>query len=150
MNTPNDAPQPLAYEPCTCARVRRAARVVTKLYDARLAPLGIGIAQFGLLMAVRTETGATVSALAEALGADRTTVTRNLAPLSRAGHVAVAAGPDRRSRAVRLTPQGRALLRAAVPLWREAQAAVEAALGPRRTEALHRRLDEALDRLPRS
>ena len=68
------------------------------------------------------------------LAMDRTTLTANLKPLERRGlvKVAVDAG-DKRSRRLRLTPAGRALLAEAVPLWKRTQAAVEgivAGFGP--------------------
>jgi DNA-binding MarR family transcriptional regulator len=57
---------------------------------------------------------------------DRTTLTANLKPLERRGLVAIAAGPtDKRSRLLALTPAGRSLLAAALPLWERTQAEVE-------------------------
>ena len=55
---------------------------------------------------------------------DRTTLTANLKPLLRRGLVEMRVDEaDRRSRRLMLTPAGRALLAAALPLWEEAQAA---------------------------
>ena len=39
---------------CACANLRRAARVITRLYDAALRPSGLSVAQFTLLQALNT------------------------------------------------------------------------------------------------
>jgi DNA-binding MarR family transcriptional regulator len=49
---------------------------------------------------------------------DRTTLTANLKPLERRGAVEITVDPaDRRGRMLTLTEAGRALLRAAMPIW---------------------------------
>lgn len=134
--------------PCTVYRLRMAARRATRLYDRLLAPCGLGIAQFGVLQTLRAQPGATVTDLAAALDMDRTTLTRNLTPLVRSGLVALKPGPDRRSRAVLITDAGLARLEDAMPLWREAQAAVRAAIGSDAVKRLHAELDAILTSLP--
>lgn len=78
----------------------------------------------------------TISRLAEHIVAERTTLTRNLAVLERQGLLRIADGEDRRERYVRITPQGEAALEAALPLWRQAQAAMEQSLGPEQLQSL--------------
>jgi len=79
---------------------------------------------------------------------DPTTLTRNLRPLERQELIRLAADPrDRRSRRLRLTDQGRALLTEARPAWIEAQRHIEDALGPSAAPALHAALDHMLERL---
>jgi DNA-binding MarR family transcriptional regulator len=125
-----------------------AARRATRLYDRFLAPAGLGIAQFGLLQVLSMKGGGSVTSLAAALDMDRTTMTRNLAPLVREGLVELRAGTDRRSRGVMITAVGRDALKGAVPLWRAAQAAVRDSLGVKEVERLHALLDDALSKLP--
>ncbi len=134
--------------PCTVYRLRMAARRATRLYDRHLAPAGLGIAQFGLLQVISLRGGATVTHVAEALDMDRTTLTRNLTPLVREGLVETGAGRDRRSRAIAITAAGEAKLARALPLWREAQAAVRKSLGEVEVGQLHALLDAAMHRLP--
>ena len=136
--------------PCTVYRLRMATRRATRLYDACLAPCGLGIAQFGLLHILRSHPGASVTTLAEALDTDRTTMTRNLAPLAKAGLVQLGPGPDKRTRAVVLTASGQAVLERAYPLWRQAQSRVREVLGKERVDALHAMLDAATAELPDS
>ncbi|MFN4091028.1 MAG: MarR family winged helix-turn-helix transcriptional regulator [Alphaproteobacteria bacterium] len=127
---------------CTCFKLRRATRRVTQIYDRHLHPTGLRITQFGLLARLRAAP-LHMTELADRMGMDRTTLTRNLRPLERLGYVAVDPGEDRRTRTVAITPVGRLALSAAAPRWREAQAAVREALGPTLTEALHGLLDRA-------
>lgn len=134
--------------PCTVYRLRMAARRATRLYDRHLAPSGLGIAQFGLLQTLSMRGVSTVTDLAAVLDMDRTTLTRNLTPLVRQGLVGLGAGRDRRSRAVVITEAGKLKLKQALPLWREAQGAVRAAMGANSVERLHALLDAAMVQLP--
>lgn len=113
---------------CTCYRLRKATRRVTAAYDEALAPLGLTATQMSVL-AVASGGRRTVSALAEALGMDVSTLSRTLSPLVRRGVVALRPGTDRRRREVELTPAGRDLAACVAPAWRQAQARVERALG---------------------
>jgi len=94
---------------------------MTALYDDALAKSGIKITQFSLLRAVERNEPASVTALAEDLDLDRTTLARNLNPLERDGLIEVAAGRDRRVTEVRLTAMGRKAIAKALPLWQKAQ-----------------------------
>lgn len=109
---------------CVCYNARKVARAVTRLYDDMLRPSGLRATQLTLLMVIDALGEPSITALAEQLVMDRTTLTRDLRPLEVAGWVAVAPGRDRRTRIVRLTPAGGATLRDALPLWRAAQAAL--------------------------
>lgn len=144
---PYGKPEPPSL-PCTVYRLRMAARRATRLYDKHLAPAGLGIAQFGLLQMLCARGGETVTSLAQALDLERTTLTRNLTPLIRQGFVDLKSGPDRRSRAVNITPAGRIKAQAAVALWRNAQMAVRDALGTDAVEKLHDLLDDTVEKLP--
>ena len=80
--------------PCGCANLRRAARVITRLYDAALRPSGLGVAQFTLLQALNTAPGMSQKQLASLLEIDSTTLTRTLEPLRRAGWLRSPEGTD--------------------------------------------------------
>src|SRR5690606_9521355 len=58
--------------PCTCFKLRRAARRVTQVYDRHLQPTGLRITQFGLLARLRGGPLG-MTQLAERMGMDRTT-----------------------------------------------------------------------------
>ena len=121
---------------CACYNIRKAARLVTQLYDTVMEPSGLLGTQFVLMAAVGRARAANVTRLAQAIGMDRTTLTRNLRLLERQGFIEMDAGLDRRTHIVRLTEQGRQALEAALPLWRRAQEMVISRFGQERTNAL--------------
>jgi DNA-binding MarR family transcriptional regulator len=133
---------------CTCGRLRMASRRVSRIYDRHLAPAGVGIAQFGLLATILSNDGASVTTLAAILEMERTTLTRNLQPLEREGLLRIDQGADQRTRAVRITDAGRAVLKKGRPLWLEAQRAIETSLGPQHLAALHECLGITLELVP--
>jgi DNA-binding MarR family transcriptional regulator len=132
----------MPLQTCTCARIRRAARVLTRIYDDALAPTGLTTAQFSLLRTLERLGPVSISALAEATGHERSTLGRNLRLLEQAGHVALGGGRDQRARIVSLSAGGSAALLRAEPLWTEVEARVEAELGGERRRALVALLDE--------
>lgn len=132
---------------CTCLNLRRITRRVTQRFDEWLAPAGLRCTQFSLLGMLHAPGDVSVSALAEKLDIDRTTLTRNLQLLSDRRLVSIADGPDARSRTVMLTPQGRQTFARALPLWRKAQDEVNARLGDQDVARLHDALQRSLRRL---
>lgn len=109
-----------------CLHVQRAARAIARRYDEALRPTQLTSGQFSLLMSFNRLEAPTIGKVAALLAMDRTTLTANLKPLERRGLVKVTVGDaDRRSRLMILTPAGRAILGAAVPLWKRAQSAAE-------------------------
>lgn len=131
---------------CTGATVRRLARRLTAFYEHHLRAVGVTLPQYSLL-AHLSDRPQSLRALALCLETDRTTLTRNLAPLQARGWVAQTAGADARQRLLVLTPAGRSARREARAIWKKAQAALEDTLGPPLVAQLHARLDEALARL---
>ena len=126
---------------CLCLHTQRAVRVLARQFDRAFQPLGLTNQQFSLMMALNRPEPPTLSALAAFLAVDRTTLTAALKPLERRGLVAALPNrADRRSKLLRLTPEGEALLRHAVPIWKRAHAKLEAAL-PSSPDALRRALD---------
>ena len=121
---------------CACANLRKAARVVTQLFDEALAPSGLRATQFTLLVTSRLMGESTINELAERMAMDRTTLSRNLKPLVRNALLEVRPGEDGRTRLVRITPAGEQALDEAYPLWQQAQQETVSALGEERYEAL--------------
>jgi DNA-binding MarR family transcriptional regulator len=117
---------------CTCNKLRRSARILSSLYDEALAGSGFTVAQFSLLRMLQRAGPCSLTAFGEATGYDRTTLNRTLAPLEKAGFVACTCGTDKRERIVEVTAAARTAMRKAQPLWKEAQAKVDAALGGER------------------
>lgn len=124
--TPSD---PLSQGACTCFNLRRATRAVTQFYDAALDPAGLRSTQYTMLSLVTSAGPVAMRQLAERLGMDRTTLTRNLRPLESRGLIRIGPGEDRRARLVGITPAGRKALDRARPYWKKAQADLVARLG---------------------
>ncbi len=137
---------------CVCLRLRKAARRMTRHYDAHLAPSGLTIGQFGFLAGLHraqiSKPGLSLTALAGYAGMDPTTLNRSLKPLVVAGLIDNVRDPhDRRARLVFLTPAGRSRLAEAMPLWQRAEAEMIGQVGRDAVVALNRMLDLAHDRL---
>lgn len=131
---------------CIAQALRRAARKVTRRYEEALRPVGLTMGQFSTLAALARPDPVALTVLAEQLGMDRTTLTRDLAPLERRGLVASSPSKeDRRVRGIALTDAGRSCLEKAAPLWRAAQAES----GRRLAHAEWAAIREDLDRLSR-
>jgi DNA-binding MarR family transcriptional regulator len=135
-------------EGCACTAVRRTARSMTRAYDDAIRPSGLRVTQFSLLVAADPGCGALkLSEIADILGLERTTVTRDLRPLEKRGLVTVESGQDRRARIVRVTDAGRRTMTDAMPRWRAAQAKLLAGDAadswPRIAEGLGRLADAA-------
>ncbi len=114
---------------CLCLHVQRAARALARRFDEALRPLGLTNGQFSLLMSLNRPEPPDMASVASLLAMDRTTLTAALKPLMRRGLVKVVTNPsDRRGRRLKLTPQGRTLLVAAVPVWEHTTMEVEALL----------------------
>jgi len=113
---------------CLCERLRRATRVVTRLYDDALRPLDLRITQFSLLTVLAKNDELRIRDLATGVLIDETAVLRNLRPLIDRGLVAVKPGADRRERYAALTSEGRDVVARAAPLWKAAQKHLKARL----------------------
>ena len=129
-------------ENCMCHRTRMAARAVTRLYDNTLRPVGLRATQLAILVAAGGEDVVSIAALAQFMGMDRSTLTRNLAPLEREDLIRIGIEGWRRSRTVEVTKQGRARLREALPLWEKAQETLRRKLGVQRWTGIRSDLDD--------
>ena len=131
-------------ENCLCNRTRMASRAVTRLYDEMLRPVGLRATQLAVLVAVGSREAVSITALAKIMGMDRSTLTRNLAPLKREGLIRVGNEGWRRSRTVEITKTGRAQLREASSLWEDAQNALRRKLGVRKWAVIRADLDDLI------
>jgi len=118
--------------PCVCAKVRRASRTLTALYDDALAPCGLTTPQLTLLSTLAKRGPLSISKFAERTGHDRSTLNRSIRPLVEAGHIRAVQGSDRRETVLELGPSGEAAIARCTPHWETAQARVADALGANR------------------
>jgi DNA-binding MarR family transcriptional regulator len=124
-----DATDYMAAAGCFCMASREAARKITRLYDSSMQESGVRITQFTILSQLMLRGEMPIGKLAGILGMERTTLTRNFAPLETEKWIAVRAGDDPRARMIAITAPGRAAVRRAFPYWAKAQAHVGKLLG---------------------
>lgn len=132
--------------PCTCFHLRRASRLATQIYDHELAAVALSLNQYSILRRAERQPRR-LGELADELGMDRTTLTRNLKPLMQAALLQETRGEDARQRLIGITGTGRARLLAARPHWQKAQRRIDDAFGHENVAQLHAALMALGDRL---
>jgi DNA-binding MarR family transcriptional regulator len=131
---------------CTCFKLRKLTRAMSRLYDQHLATVGLKTTQYSVL-ANAARAALPVAELADLLGVERTTLTRNLKPLVDAGWLQLNPGADSRQRIVTITADGRAKVEQAYVAWRRAQTEFETLMGRDTVRALHQQLQSTMDQL---
>ncbi len=114
---------------CCCFNLRKTTRAVTQFFDRHLEPADIRATQFTLLLTLTSASGKTLTEMAEGLVMDRTTLTRNLKPLEKAGFITTVKLSDRRTKGYALTEKGQETIEKGVPLWEKAQLHIVEQLG---------------------
>jgi DNA-binding MarR family transcriptional regulator len=114
---------------CAAGTLRRATRSITRVYDKRLAAIGLTTTQFSILRSLAAaDVPMALSELAEEQVFERTSLYRALTPLCRQRLILIKAGHGRAKLAA-LTPLGVKRVAAALPCWQEAQDAFVAQFG---------------------
>lgn len=131
---------------CTGARLRKVTRRVTAFYEHHMRASGLKLTQYSLLTQL-SEEPQSLTALADRMEIDRTTLTRTLQPLIDQGAIVASAGADARQRLIALTKAGVRMRAEARKQWRLAQLALEQHLDRDFVARLHDQLELALKRL---
>jgi DNA-binding MarR family transcriptional regulator len=121
---------------CIATRLRMADRVITKVYDDALRPLGLKVTQMSMLVVAEDRGLIRQSEVGAELRLDDSTLSRNLDRMRANGWLVEVAGDDARVHSYRLTEAGRTLLDKAIPAWRGAQAEARRLLGDAGVQAL--------------
>jgi DNA-binding MarR family transcriptional regulator len=135
---------------CVCTSLRMATRSVNRLYDRALSQVGLRVTGYSIMSRLAEEGPLTVSELARRLAMERTTCTREVAPLVKSGFVETTTGSDRRRRLLGLTDRGARKRAEAYPLWERVQRMVADEFGDAEVADLLvrlRRLREGSDHL---
>lgn len=114
---------------CLATRVRQLSRIVTRIYDDAMRPLGITASQYTLLAQLAARDGITAVEIGHVLDIEKSTLSRNLKRLLALGHIVMDPPAGRRGRGLHLAAAGRDVLKKAYPIWRAAQERTSAALG---------------------
>lgn len=133
-----------AAKNCAAHQIRIAARQITRFFDAKMRTAGLGIEQFNLLTEIAASKDDSLTAIAKSACIEKSTLTRNLQALEKAGLVEIATyGTKSRRRLVWLTEKGVLALEKAIPAWRSANAILARAVDidlPKKLAAQSRRI----------
>jgi DNA-binding MarR family transcriptional regulator len=106
---------------CPAYNLAKALKATMRVFEEELRPAGVTSTQFGVLVNVAVAQPITSNGLAERLGSDPSTVSRNMENLEERNLVTAKPGADRRTRLYRLTDDGWEALNQAVPRWKAAR-----------------------------
>ncbi len=128
---------------CLATRVRQLSRIVTRVYDDAMRPLGITASQYTLLAQLASRDGITAVEIGHDLDIEKSTLSRNLKRLLALGHIIMDPPAGRRGRGLHLTPKGQAILKDAFPVWQDAQKRTITVMGPESRAVLDGLLTQA-------
>lgn len=102
---------------CVARRLRQVTRTVTRLYDEALRPHGLTVNQLNILAVIISEKQIRPGQLAEALGMEKSTVSRTIDRMVGKGWLKVTPGQDSRTQLLTVTAKGHQLLLTVTPIW---------------------------------
>lgn len=113
---------------CVSYNLRKSSHIISRIYAKEMADAPIQGPLFSLLATIHKLGPGSITAVANDLGLDRTTLTRNLKALAARGLIEVRQVNANRKE-IRLRPRGRTALRRSLDCWRQAQRRVVKELG---------------------
>ncbi len=128
---------------CLATRVRQLSRIITRVYDDAMRPLGITASQYTLLAQLAARDSITAVEIGHELDIEKSTLSRNLKRLLALGHILMDPPAGRRGRGLHLTPKGQAILKDAFPIWQDAQTRAVSAMGAESRNVLDGLLSQA-------
>jgi DNA-binding MarR family transcriptional regulator len=128
---------------CLATRVRQLSRIITRVYDDAMRPLGITASQYTLLAQLAARDSITAVEIGHELDIEKSTLSRNLKRLLVLGHIIMDPPAGRRGRGLHLTPKGQAILKDAFPIWQDAQTRAVSAMGAESRNVLDGLLSQA-------
>jgi len=114
---------------CVAVRVRLLNRVITKLYDDALRPMGLKASQLNILVVTAKLGLARPAKVCQILQLDASTLSRNVDRMRAHGWLEIVPEQDARAQPFRLRPPGQRLIEKAFPAWEAAQRKAERLLG---------------------
>lgn len=114
---------------CLASRVRQLSRIVTRVYDDAMRPLGITASQFTLLTQLGQQDGITAVEIGYTLDIEKSTLSRNLKRLLALNLIDMEPPAGRRGRGLHLTPKGQVMIKDGFPVWKEAQSRAAGLMG---------------------
>ena len=133
---------------CLATRVRQLSRIITRVYDDAMRPLGITASQYTLLAQLAARDAITAVEIGHELDIEKSTLSRNLKRLLALGHISMDPPAGRRGRGLHLTPKGQAILKDAFPVWQDAQKRAFTVMGAESRNTLDNLLHQAEKLVP--
>ncbi len=115
---------------CIATRVRQLSRIITRVYDDAMRPLGITASQFTLLTQLASRDGITAVEIGGGLDIEKSTLSRNLKRMLALNLITMDPPAGRRGRGLHLTPKGQSVIKEAYPVWLSAQQRSVGMMGP--------------------
>jgi len=109
---------------CVARRLRQVNRTVTRLYDEALRPHGLTVNQLNILAVIISEKQIRPGQLGQALGMEKSTVSRTVDRMVGKGWLKVAPGQDSRTQLLTVTAKGHQLLISVTPVWDALQSGI--------------------------
>jgi DNA-binding MarR family transcriptional regulator len=128
---------------CISSRIRQLSRIITRIYDDAMRPLGNTASQFTLLTQLAQQDGITAVEIGHTLDIEKSTLSRNLKRLLALGLITMDPPAGRRGRGLHLTPKGEVVIQQGYPVWREAQTRTIRVMGPESRSTLDGMLTQA-------
>jgi DNA-binding MarR family transcriptional regulator len=120
---------------CACFSARKTARLLTQYFDRYLRPTGLRATQFTVLVAlIQFGQPVQLNMIAEVLGMERTTLTRNLRHLEEKGLIGTESGSDRRVKLISITERGKEMAKQVFPTWKQAQEEIARYISPQQLQ----------------
>ena len=129
---------------CVGARVRMLNRLVSRIYDEQIRPHGLKFSQMNILTVVTLHGPVQPVEVARILSLEKSTLSRNVSLMEANGWLETLPGRGN-AQLLRVTAEGRRLLKKAAPGWRRAQKRVVSLLGGRTATAVRRAMDRATE-----
>ncbi len=107
---------------CLTYNAQRVARTMGRQMETALRPVGLTSQQFSTLTILKYLKVMSTVELADKMGVERTTMTRNIEQMCRKNWLEPVKTEDKRVRAFQLTDAGLKLQSKALPLWEKQQA----------------------------
>ncbi len=125
---------------CVFTTVRKANRVLFRLYQDALSSTGISIVQLSILRALERHGPLPLVRLADDLVMERTSLYRTIAPLVEANMIKVSKVETGRTKIAKLTSGGEKTIERVMPYWAKAQENILNELGDGDWLILHKML----------
>jgi len=128
---------------CLATRVRQLSRIITRVYDDAMRPIGVTASQYTLLAQLASRDSITAVEIGHVLDIEKSTLSRNLKRLLALGHIIMDPPAGRRGRGLHLTAKGQAVLKEAFPIWQDAQKRAVSVMGAESRNVLDSLLGQA-------